>query len=59
MRQAKNYAPPIVIKESRIYAETAVLTGSVVDKTVVTIEATEQKVQNYDFSGSEFNHNWE
>ena len=55
-----NYAPPTIIRESRIYSDTAILAGSVVDKAAVTIEATQQKVENYNFGDdSEFNHNWE
>ncbi len=59
MIRTKNYAPPIIIRESRIYSDTAILSGSVVDKAAVTIEATQQKVENYNFGDSEFNHNWE
>ena len=55
-----NYAPPTIIRESRIYSDTAILAGSVVDKAAVTSEATQQKVENYNFGDdSEFNHNWE
>ena len=59
MKRTKNYAPPIIIRESRIYSDTAILAGSVVDKAAVTIDAAEQKVENYNFGDSEFNHNWE
>ena len=59
MKRTKNYAPPIIIRESRIYSDTAILAGSVVDKAAVTIDAAEQKVENYNFDNSEFNHNWE
>jgi len=59
MIRTKNYAPPIIIRESRIYSDTAILTGSVVDKAAVTIDAAEQKVENYNFGDKEFNHNWE
>ena len=59
MIRTKNYAPPIIIRESRIYSDTAILAGSVVDKAAVTIDAAEQKVENYNFDDSEFNHNWE
>ena len=59
MIRTKNYAPPIIIRESRIYSDTAILAGSVVDKAAVTIDAAEQKVENYNFGDSEFNHNWE
>ena len=59
MKRTKNYAPPIIIRESRIYSDTAILAGSVVDKAAVTIDAAQQKVENYNFGDSEFNHNWE
>jgi len=59
MIRTKNYAPPIIIRESRIYSDTAILAGSVVDKAAVTIDAAQQKVENYNFGDSEFNHNWE
>ena len=59
MIRTKNYAPPTIIRESRIYYDTAILAGSVVDKAAVTIDAAQQKVENYNFGDSEFNHNWE
>ena len=59
MIRTKNYAPPIIIRESRIYSDTAILAGSVVDKAAVTIDAMQQKVENYNFGDEEFNHNWE
>ena len=59
MIRTKNYAPPTIIRESRIYSDTAILAGSVVDKAAVTIDAAQQKVENYNFDNSEFNHNWE
>ena len=60
MRRTKNYAPPMIIKKSRVYTDTAILTGSVVNQaTVSTVEATEQQVVNHDFSNDSFNHNWE
>ncbi|MBQ6179657.1 MAG: hypothetical protein IJK32_09085 [Bacteroidales bacterium] len=59
MIRTKNYAPPTIIRESRIYSDTAILAGSVVDKAAVTIDAAQQKVENYNFGDSEFNHNWE
>lgn len=59
MIRTKNYAPPTIIRESRIYTDTAILAGSVVDKAAVTIDAAQQKVENYNFGDSEFNHNWE
>ncbi len=60
MRRTKNYAPPMIIKKSRVYTDTAILTGSVVNQaTVSTVEVTEQQVVNHDFSNDSFNHNWE
>lgn len=59
MKRTKNYAPPMIIKQSRVYTDAAVLAGSVVEKATVTIDAAEQKVENYNFGGSDFNHNWE
>ena len=60
MKRTKNYATPMIIKKSRVYTETAILAGSLVDQTTVTtVKATQQPVENHDFSGSDFNHNWE
>lgn len=60
MRRTKNYAPPMIIKKSRVYTDTAILTGSVVNQaTVSTVETTQQPVVNHDFSDTNFNHNWE
>ena len=59
MIRTKNYAPPTIIRESRIYSDTAILAGSVVDKAAVTIDAAKQEVENYNFGDKEFNHNWE
>ena len=59
MIRTKNYAPPTIIRESRIYTDTAILAGSVVDKAAVTIDAMQQQVENYNFGDKEFNHNWE
>ena len=59
MIRTKNYAPPTIIRESRIYSDTAILAGSVVDKAAVTIDAMQQQVENYNFGDKEFNHNWE
>ena len=54
-----NYASPTIIRESRIYSDTAILAGSVVDTAAVTIDAAKQEVENYNFGDKEFNHNWE
>ena len=60
MKRTKNYAPPMILSTSRVYTDTAILAGSLVDQTTVTtVKTMQQPVENHDFSGSDFNHNWE
>ena len=56
MRQTKNYAPPVVLKESRVFYETEILAGSIVDM-AGEIKAVGQEVETHDLS--DFNHKWE
>ena len=56
MKQTKNYAPPVVLKETRVFYETEILTGSIVDVSA-EIKAVGQPVETHDLSG--FNHQWE
>lgn len=56
MIQTKNYVPPIVLKEIRVFQETEILTGSIVD-TSPAIKAVGQPVETHDLS--DFNHEWE
>ena len=57
MNQKQIFESPRVMGELRLEPE-GVLLVSIVD-TKVTVETTGQKVENHDFSGSEFNHDWQ
>lgn len=57
MKKKKAFIHPAILQEVTLLPETAVLTGSVADNT--TIVSTGQAVQEYDFSGDSFNHQWE
>ena len=57
MKQKQKFESPRVIGELRLEPE-GVLLVSIVD-TKVTVETTGQKVENHDFSGETFNHEWE
>ena len=57
MKQKQIFESPRVMGELRLEPE-GVLLVSIVD-TKVTVETTGQKVENHDFSGSEFNHEWQ
>ena len=52
----RKFESPRVLGELEIQPA-CVLLASVVD-TKITIESTGQKVENHDFSGSDFNHEW-
>ena len=56
MRRTKNYAPPMIISKSRVYSDTAILAGSIVD-VAGEIKAVGQEVETHDLS--DFNHKWE
>jgi len=58
MKQTKNYAPPIVLKESRLYLETEVLAGSIADQ-AGEIKAVGQEVETHNFGTGDWNHSWE
>ncbi len=57
MKQKQKFESPRVVGELRLKPE-GVLLVSIVD-TEVTVETTGQKVENHDFSGETFNHEWE
>ena len=57
MRKTEKYAPPAILKESAIYAETPVLAGSFVD--TVQVRSMGQDVKSYNMQDEGFNHNWE
>ena len=56
MKTKQKFESPRVLGELDIQPS-CVLLASVVD-TKITIESTGQKVENHDFSGSGFNHEW-
>ena len=53
----KQFVKPVVLAELSLQGDKPILEGSVVDTT--TIVSTGQAVENHDFSGTEFNHQWE
>ena len=53
----KPFIRPAVLREILFEAEAPVLAGSVVDNT--TVVSTGQDTQAFDFSGSNFNHQWD
>ena len=57
MKQKQKFESPRVMGELRLEPE-GVLLVSIVD-TKVTVKTTGQKVENHDFSGETFNHEWE
>ena len=56
MKQKKTFITPAILQALSLHGETPILTGSVAEQTTVT--ATGQEVQDYDWSDSSFNHNW-
>lgn len=57
MKQKKQFTRPAILQELSLLPETPILAGSVVDN--VTVYSTGQEVENHDFSGDVFNHEWE
>lgn len=57
MKKKQQFVRPAILQELTLLPETPILAGSVVDN--ATIESAGQEVENYDFSGGDFNHNWE
>ena len=57
MKQKKQVTRPAVLQELSLLPDSPILAGSVVDNT--TIVSTGQEVEQHDFSGEDFNHNWE
>jgi len=56
MKTKQRFESPRVLNELMLQTEGFFL-ASVVD-TEITLESTGQKVENHDFSESEFNHEW-
>lgn len=56
MKTKQKFESPMVLREVEICPE-GVLLVSVVD-TGVKLETTGQKVENHNFEGGEFNHEW-
>lgn len=54
----KEYQSPRILKIVNIKLGNDLLSGSVVDSST-SVTSTGQEVVDYDFSNSEFNHNWE
>ena len=50
------FITPAILQALSFREETPILAGSVVDQT--TVSTTGQEVQDYDWSDSSFNHNW-
>ena len=57
MKKKKQFIRPEILLEMNLQGDKPILEGSVADD--VTIVSTGQAVENHDFSGTEFNHQWE
>lgn len=57
MKQKQLFVRPAVLQDFALLPETSILQGSVSDNT--TVVSTGQEVQEYDFSGDNYNHQWE
>ena len=57
MKTKQKFEAPRILREVELCPE-GVLLASVVDNDGVKLETTGQKVENHDFSGSDFNHVW-
>lgn len=57
MKRKNAYSAPRILKQAAFAPQNALLAGSIVDTTVIT--ATGQETQDYDFSGTGFNHDWQ
>ena len=57
MKIKKQFERPMLLRELAITGDGPILQGSVSDNT--TIVSTGQQVQEYNFSGNDFNHQWE
>ena len=57
MKKKKQFIRPEILLELSLLGDKPILEGSVVDNT--TIVSTGQAVENHDFSGEAFNHQWE
>ena len=52
----KAYVLPAILREVALVPKNALLAGSVVE---MNVTSTGQEVQDLDFSGSGFNHDWQ
>ena len=52
----KVYESPAILREVALVPKNALLAGSVVE---MNVTSTGQEVQDLDFSGSGFNHDWQ
>lgn len=57
MKKKKQFIKPEILRELSLQGDKPILEGSVVDSTAVV--TTGQVVENHDFSGDTFNHQWE
>ena len=57
MAMKKLFIKPEVLRELELLGDGPILQGSVSDNTVIV--STGQEVKDYDFSGENFNHQWE
>ena len=55
----KLYTPPLVVQTVGVLLERAFLAGSVPVETALVIDTTSQEVDHTDFSGDDFNFEWE
>ena len=57
MKQKKHFIRPVLLQEVVLLAESPILEASLADNT--TVVSMGQEVETHDFTGDDFNHQWE
>ena len=57
VKMSNHYVAPAILQEGRLELEMPILENSLVDKAVIV--SVGQDVEEHDFSGDDFNHEWE
>ena len=57
MKTRKRFERPAILRELALTGDAPILQGSVADNTVIV--SAGQEVQEHNFSGNDFNHQWE
>ena len=55
----KKYIAPALVDDLTLELETEILGASVVTEDTTSVETKGQKIENYDFTDSNFNQSWE